>query len=144
MKSFYILLTISSFFFLAKSVEAITNHEFDTIAVVLGAEGCSEGKKGLRAIASTIQNRSKSRNKTFYEVVIQPKQYSSYSNPNAYKVYKTCKKMADAVAQELVSGRLTDSTKGATHFENIEAFGKPYWANNKTVKIGHHTFYKEK
>lgn len=39
-----------------------------------------------------------------------------------------------------------DPTHGATHWENIEAFGKPYWADSliKTVVIGTHTFYKER
>ena len=36
-------------------------------------------------------------------------------------------------------------TKGATHFENVEAFGTPYWAKGMTRvgKIGRHTFFKE-
>ena len=37
-------------------------------------------------------------------------------------------------------------TKGATHFENIEAFGWPKWSRGMvvTAKIGHHTFMKKK
>jgi spore germination cell wall hydrolase CwlJ-like protein len=33
----------------------------------------------------------------------------------------------------------------ATHFENIEKFGTPYWAKNmkKIGKIGKHTYYEE-
>jgi hypothetical protein len=36
--------------------------------------------------------------------------------------------------------------KGATNWENVEAFGVPYWAKDMeiTAKIGSHTFYKEK
>lgn len=39
-----------------------------------------------------------------------------------------------------------DPTNGATHWENIEKFGIPYWSRSmiKTVKIGSHTFYKKK
>jgi len=38
-----------------------------------------------------------------------------------------------------------DITLGATHWENIGAFGKPYWAKNmaQTVKVGNHNFYRE-
>jgi len=36
-----------------------------------------------------------------------------------------------------------DTTKGATHWENVKAFGVPYWAKGKTpcVVIGNHAFY---
>lgn len=39
----------------------------------------------------------------------------------------------------------TNLVKNSTHFENIEAFGVPYWAKNMTIvsKVGPHTFYKE-
>jgi hypothetical protein len=35
-------------------------------------------------------------------------------------------------------------TKGGTHWEAIETFGKPKWAYKltKTAKVGQHTFYK--
>lgn len=34
---------------------------------------------------------------------------------------------------------------GATHFENVEAFGRPAWSRKMKVvaKLGHHTFFKE-
>jgi hypothetical protein len=33
---------------------------------------------------------------------------------------------------------------GADHWEAVETFGKPYWANKltKTAKVGQHTFFK--
>ena len=38
-----------------------------------------------------------------------------------------------------------DPTKGAQFWENIKAFGTPYWASSmiKTARIGNHVFYKE-
>jgi hypothetical protein len=41
--------------------------------------------------------------------------------------------------------KTNDITLGATHWENVKAFGTPYWAKSmkKTVKIGNHQFYKE-
>lgn len=37
-----------------------------------------------------------------------------------------------------------DVTNGATHWENVNAFGKPYWIKSMkmTVIIGDHRFYK--
>lgn len=36
-------------------------------------------------------------------------------------------------------------SRGATHFENVKAFGVPYWASTMvpTVKIASHQFYRE-
>lgn len=36
-------------------------------------------------------------------------------------------------------------TKGATHWENVKAFGKPKWASKmkKTVTIKDHVFFAE-
>lgn len=50
------------------------------------------------------------------------------------------------VAKKLISGEVTDPTGGATHFENIEEFGRPGWAEEMaaTKKIGRHTYFKEK
>lgn len=39
----------------------------------------------------------------------------------------------------------TNYTKKATHFENVKAFGVPYWAHQmeETCRIGNHVFYRE-
>ena len=53
--------------------------------------------------------------------------------------------MAQGIIQKLFEDNGKDITGGATHYENIEAFGVPYWAKDMriTCKIGSHTFYKE-
>lgn len=40
----------------------------------------------------------------------------------------------------------SDTVHGATHFENVEVFGRPRWAKGMkvTAKIGRHTFLKSK
>ena len=50
------------------------------------------------------------------------------------------------VAEGLVSGQLPDNTKGATHFENLNAFPRPYWAKGMDAvsRVGQHTYFKEK
>ena len=55
---------------------------------------------------------------------------------------------AVTVGQALKAWReseFSNVSHGATHFENVEAFGIPYWAHSMTptVKIGSHQFYRE-
>lgn len=40
--------------------------------------------------------------------------------------------------------KTNDITRGATHWENVKAFGQPRWASSLTLttNIGNHTFYK--
>lgn len=42
------------------------------------------------------------------------------------------------------ASKTSNYTRGGTHWEAIETFGKPYWAKSltKTSKVGAHTFYK--
>jgi len=54
--------------------------------------------------------------------------------------------MAKSIIQKVFYGDAPDISKGATHYENEMAFGKPYWAKDMVVvaRIGSHIFYKEK
>jgi len=46
-------------------------------------------------------------------------------------------------ANLILQGKLEDPTGEATHFENIKAFGIPYWAKEKEgIEIGNLVFYK--
>ncbi len=51
-----------------------------------------------------------------------------------------------AIAEGIVGGQAPDNTKGATHFENLEAFPMPWWAKNMdaVTKVGKQTYFKEK
>ncbi|GAG49214.1 unnamed protein product, partial [marine sediment metagenome] len=53
---------------------------------------------------------------------------------------------AKRIAREVFEEDSLDITGGATHFENIKAFGMPYWAKDMAVtcKIRRHTFFKKK
>lgn len=112
------------------------------IARVLAAEGASEGRQGMIAIANTIGNRAKDSNKTPLDVVTQKNQYYGYTAPNKEKLYKQVQKEADMIANDLVEGKLVDITGGAKYFllpkEKVRS-----WHGDKTVNIGKHTFYKE-
>lgn len=112
------------------------------VARVLAAEGASEGRQGMIAVANTIGNRAKDSGKSLLDVITQKNQYYGYTAPNKEKLYQQVKKEADQIAKDLVAGKLVDTTGGAKYFllpkEKVRS-----WHGEKTVKIGQHTFYKE-
>ena len=118
--------------------------ETEEVAKVLAAEGCSEGEYGIWRIGNVVANRARHRDLTPYQVVTQPKQFSGYTSKNKNELYLQCKEIADEIAKNIMN--IKDLTRGATHFENTNAFGKPYWASHMimTSHYKNHTFYKER
>ena len=59
---------------------------------------------------------------------------------------KDIEALTKSIIKEVFEQNGKDITKGATHYENIERYGIPYWAAKMTIvcKIGEHTFYKER
>jgi len=92
-------------------------------------EAANQGRSGMLAVAGAMRNRGSL--KGVYGV----------KNPSADKqpawVWQRAREAWSASATN-------DITRGATHWENTKAFGKPYWAKSLTVttNIGAHTFYK--
>ena len=125
-------------------VDGINGNEeyISEIAKVIAAEAANQGEDGMKAVANTISNRAKSRNKDFAEIVAEKNQYYGYTNPNRDKIYASVKPMADKIARDLIEGNLKDNTNGAEYFllptEKVRK-----WHGDKTVTIGDHTFYKE-
>jgi len=117
---------------IAKDVEYKNRAKLE-IAKVLAAEGASEGEKGMVAIANTIANRAKSRGKTPLDIVTAKNQYYGYTAPNKEKLYAQVKERADRIANDLVEGRLEDTTNGAEYFllpnEKVRT-----WHGEKTIK----------
>ena len=114
--------------------------EVDFVASVIAAEAVGDGYEGMYAVACVIQNRMATRHKTAYQVVTQRKQFFGATSKNRLKLYNSVKSKVDVIAKNI--GHLKDITNGATHFENIKAFGLPYWATIQCATIGNHTFYK--
>lgn len=112
------------------------------VARVIAAEAANQGRAGMIAVANTIGNRAAGTKKTLIDVVSEPNQYYGYTAKNKEKLYKQVQKEADAIADDLVEGRLKDNTGGAKFFllpkEKVRS-----WHGDKTVTIGSHTFYKE-
>ena len=108
-------------------------------SVLVEARG--EGKVGMYAVACVFRNRlnanmdlgSSLKNKKRIRTIIKEEG-------------KQGELIAKEVIQEVFIENGIDITFGATHFENIEEFGIPYWYYdmNKTCKIGNHTFFREK
>ena len=106
--------------------------DYEAVLSIIGeAEG--EGYRGMLAVAHAIRNRGTLRGVYGRNAKrVRAKLYTSV----VYTLAKTAWR---------VSGIMPDITGGATHWENINAFGKPWWAKKmlRVAKIGSHTFYKE-
>ena len=121
---------------LAGTSETTGNPGISLIEKVLIAEGASEGFDGLYAIACVMRNRrwnlngfSGARRRNLDDFVRrQPLQVRNDAQRIVHKVRRGT----------------TDTTLGATHYENVEAFGVPWWAEGQdpVFKIGRHTFWK--
>ncbi len=106
---------------------------------VIMAEAVSEGYEGMYAVACVIRNRG---GDLHGFCGAKRKDLSVFCNRQGRRAISQARKIEERVFEFYGP----DTTKGATHFENIEAFGVPYWAKSMTIttKIGRHTFYKRK
>lgn len=139
MKKLLILLILFLFF------PGTTESKKKEIAIwkVLLAEAAGEGKEGMKAVYCAMRNRANlekiSIEKAFYKYCAgsRRKDLDRFVERQPKHLRKAAKKIA--------KGKLKDIVGGATHFENVEKFGMPYWAKKMkiTKKIGHHTFFKK-
>lgn len=102
----------------------------DAVRAIVG-EAANQGKDGMLAIAGAIRNRGHLRG------------VYGLKNPIADKQPEWVWKQAEAA---WAGSKTNDLTMGATSWENVKAFGVPYWAKSYdiTKKIGDHTFFKPK
>ena len=106
---------------------------------VLLAEGANQGYEGIYAIACVIKNRGGDL-RGFMGA--HRKDLDLFCNRQGKRYIEMAKQIETIVFKN--NGQ--DITNGATHFENIQRFGVPYWAKkmDSVAVIGEHTFYKEK
>jgi hypothetical protein len=93
-------------------------------------EAANQGYRGMLAVAGAIRNRG------------TLKGVYGLKNPIADKQPKWVWTQARQAWSE---SRTNDITGGATHWENVKAFGVPKWARgmHKTVRVKDHQFFKE-
>ena len=119
--------------------------DFNDFVDTIIAEAGGEGRKGMIAVASVINNRATVRGQTVGQVVRAPNQFDGYSKPgsSAKKAQQNAKMRAEAekIARDVMAGKIEDPTGGADHFYSG---AKPGWASKiaKTVDIGGHHFHQ--
>lgn len=104
--------------------------EDDAVRILIG-EAANQGKVGMIAVAEVLRKRGSTKGFCGLKgkhVDSQP----AWVWEMARKAWRASEK--------------TNYTRGATHFENLEDFGTPYWAENMEVVFVHkdHTFYRER
>lgn len=101
--------------------------------VVIG-EAANQGDLGMQAVAEVIRRRG---SLDFFSASHRPdlERFVQAQGPRILKAAKAAWEKS----------RTSNITKGATHYENVEAFGEPWWASRmvKTVRIKDHQFYRE-
>jgi hypothetical protein len=103
----------------------------DDLAVkAIMGEASNQGYKGMLAVAGAIHNRGTL--KGVYGV-------------KARHIYKEPQWVWAMAKKAWLESATNDITNGATHWENIKAFGKPYWVKSmvKVFEYKDHIFYKE-
>lgn len=105
------------------------------VKAIIG-EAEDQGYNGMKAVACGIRNRG-----TLKEV------YGEKA-PRVLKHQYSEDIEAKAMVAWAISADPEECTfiKGATHWENIKAFGRPYWVPSmvKTFKYRDHVFYRRK
>jgi N-acetylmuramoyl-L-alanine amidase len=121
--------------------------------LILGeADECSQLEK--IAVAYTVINRVNASNgrKSIKEVILAPKQYSCFNKgTDSLKFLKDPMKYGKKeflaiinLAEDILSKKYDDPTKGATHYYNPDLVKTPQWAKElkNLGKMGHHIFFK--
>ena len=119
---------------LSITVSAYADKVIDTIVY----EASSQSLEGQIAVASVIKTRMKQRRKTAVEVVLQPKQFSCWSNGKPTQS-RTIKEKELAVARKAWSLAKPDKFN---HYARYDC--NPYWAKKakSKIRIGDHVFYE--
>lgn len=100
-------------------------------------EAVGEGYDGMYAVCCAYKNRLDA-GLPLGCVALKRKDIDVFVKRQGQRYIDMAKQIVDVV----FSGGI-DVTNGATHYENIDVFGVPYWAKDMiiTATIGSHTFY---
>lgn len=127
-----IILIMTIFMSRCANAATVPYNDKNAILAIIG-EGENQGYTGMLALAGAIRNRGTL--KGVYGIKAPRVKAHKYS----HGTYLQAKKAWEASAT-------VDITHGADHWENIKAFGKPYWANSMIETFRHkdHVFYMAK
>ena len=111
------------------------NKEAIYVQVIL-TEAAGESEEGQVAVGEVLRNRHWSLRG--FAGLKRPDLKQFLAGQNVQAVARAQRSLLRARGGSHIVG-------GATHFENVEAFGMPWWAKKMrvTAKISHHTFFKE-
>ncbi len=126
------------------------SHDVDIVARTIWGEARGDGVSGMRAVAAVIMNRSSDPRwpSAPADVALQPLQFSTWNadDPNRPKALAVNEsdssfRQALSIAEDAVSGRLSDPTGGANHFY-ADTIAPPDWsfAMRFARRIGGHRF----
>ena len=85
----------------------------------------------------TIQNRAKQQRKSYCSIVNAPSQFS-HRRIRGHQAYKEMYALAEGV----ISGRIKDTTNGATFFHDDSLKKNPFRKTVKTIKLDNMVFYR--
>lgn len=120
-----LIITIFAILLICGNAFAFTSEQAERCIV---GEAASEGFEGMVAVGEAIRNRM-----TLKGV------YGCKSDLYDREPQWVRDKAKDAWEASATSNLV----KGADHWENVKAFGKPYWADSMELKatVGNHNFY---
>jgi hypothetical protein len=119
----------------------------DAVRAILG-EARGEGYEGMYAVAHAIRNRGTLKG-VYGKQAVRPVKgdglvaFNSKGTPVEVISTETYQSAMNAWHSSMEG---FDPTHGATHWENIKQFGKPYWADSMIVTFKHrsHVFMKKR
>lgn len=126
----------------------ICSAESPVVLQTLLLEARGEGLIGMQAVGEVIRNRSKQRGITYEDVCLQRKQFSCWNNKGdaMLKIAKFGRSDYEIAAQAWRLSKNSNLTGGANLYANLEICS-PDWSRSdkvkRTVKVLHHTFFKE-
>lgn len=130
-----------------EEVNVSPNSEVDMLALAIHNEARGEPRSGKYAVANVILNRVKHKSfpNTVRKVVTQRGQFQWYHNHKLRSrtaPTEEARSIARDIYQKHVSGRRVDNTGGSIFFSSNGV--RPAPRAVKSVRVGHHQFYRIK
>ena len=146
-------------FFAWRKVMPATDKDRDILARTLWGEARGESLAGQVAVAWTIRNRvNDGKAKSWWGegyagVCLKPYQFSCWNKGDPNYAYLSGAKQipfrefaqAQIAADQVMFGKVSDPTDGATHYYAATMPKPPAWivGAKQTLKLGHHVFFKD-